>query len=153
MTEQPRRLEHPYGAAAPTRDFIGLAASGVGAGILLGVGLIATMLWLVRTSQIGVVPSEAPDLNSATANILLYGTPTALFVAGVTTYSILRPIGSSYRQGGLAMVAAFASLVVSLVTMPLDRLAGRWGLALFALACGVLTYRLVRRAARQARAA
>jgi hypothetical protein len=45
----------------------------------------------------------------------------------------MAPIASSYRRGGFAMVAAFAALALSLITMPADALFGQRGL----LALGV----------------
>jgi hypothetical protein len=113
-------------------------------GILLGTAFVSAALWLVRTLQAGAAPAPALDLTSWPARVLVSGTLGGLLVAAVTTWTALAPIGSTWRQGGLSMVAAFTTIVVSLLAAPVDALLGRWGLvglAGLAAWAGVRTFR------------
>jgi len=137
---------------ARPRDYVPLAAAGTSAGILTGTAVTALGLWLVRTVQIHDLPAtNEPDLASPAAMILLVGTLAGLFTAGTVTWRLLTPIGSTYRQGGLGLVAAFATIVVvTVLGLPLDLLVGRWGLLALALVAGVAGWRLAGRARRAA---
>ncbi len=153
MTD-PRAPLHPYGPDAPTRDYVGLAFSGILFGVTVGTGLFAGLLWMVRQLQTGMPASETPDFDSAATSLLLYGTVTVPFLAGLTTFLSLRPIGSAYRQGGLGMVAAFGSLLVAfLTTIPAERLAGPAGLLIIVLLAALAGRALLSRMARQRSAA
>ena len=145
---------HPYGPDAPTRDYVGLAFSGILFGVTIGTGLLAGLLWVVRQLQAGMPVSDTPDLDSTAANLLLYGTLAAPFLAGLATFVQLRPIGSAYRQGGLGMVAAFGSMLVAFVTtIPAERLAGPSGLLVIVLIAAIAARALLHRMARQRSAA
>ncbi|MDH5316374.1 MAG: hypothetical protein OEW44_07825, partial [Gemmatimonadota bacterium] len=63
-------------------------------------------------------------------------------------WRVLAPVGSTYRQGGLAMVSAFATLVVSLTAAPVDMAFGRMGLVVLSACCGLLAWLFWRRAER-----
>lgn len=139
----------PYGSDAPTTDYVGLAFAAMGFGVFLGTGLIAVVALVVRMLQAGQPPSASVQPDSGVFDVLVYGTGLALFAAGAATFTILRPIRSPYRQGGLALVATFAALVLSfLLTTPADYLAGRAGLAvvvvLAALGCAGVGRRIGR---------
>jgi hypothetical protein len=127
-------------------DPIGLAAASAGAGMATGLAVISATV-----AAVGLVRSPAagagPDLAAPLA-LLLAGTLGGLLLAGVTTWQLLARIDSAYRRGGLALVSSFATVVLMLVTMPLNQLAGRAGLlGLAALAAG-LGLILARRARR-----
>jgi hypothetical protein len=141
---------NPLGPDAPDRDYVGLAFAGMAAGIMAGTTVVAAALFLVRTLQVGRVPTTTLDLGSAPAAVLLFGTLAGVLAAAVVTWVLLAPIRSTYRQGGLAMVAAFATVVASLLAGPADRLAGRTGLLALAAVSGLIAWRLVRRARRAA---
>ena len=85
--------------------------------------------FLVRTIQASTPSGSRPDLQAPEAIALLGGTFLGLVAAAVTTWNLLRPTRNPWRQGMLGMVAAFATLVVSLVTIPVDMTLGRTGLA------------------------
>ena len=135
MTDDPRgRPEHPLGPDAPTEDHVGLAFRALGFSVLLGTGLAAVVSITVRSLQPAVAPEGGVDIASAPALVLLVGTGLALLAAAVSTWRLLAPIRSPYRQGMLALVSAFGTIVVSLVTIPADQAFGRAGLAVVALA-------------------
>jgi len=115
-------------------DPIGLAAASAGAGMATGLAVISTtvvVVGLVRGPATGPTPEGAP------LALLLAGTMGGLLLAGVVTWHLLARIDSAYRRGGLAMVSSFATVILMLVTMPLNQAAGRAGLlALAAVAAG-----------------
>ncbi len=139
---------NPYGAEAPERDYVPLAFNAMAMAVLLGTAVISLSLWAVRSLQAGAAATAAPDLGSPAAVILLGGTAAGMMAAAVTTWRMLAPVGSTYRQGGLAMVTAFATLVVSLAAAPVDMAVGRWGLLGLAAVCGLLSALFWRRAVR-----
>ncbi len=154
MTDPQAAPLHPYGPDAPTRDYVGLAFSGILFGVTAGTGLLAGLLWVVRQLQARLPAGDAPDLDTAAANLLLYGTVAVPFLAGLATFAALRPIGSAYRQGGLGMVAAFGSMLVAfLTTIPAERLAGPSGLLVLVLVSAIAARALLHRMARQRDAA
>ncbi|HEY8197812.1 MAG TPA: hypothetical protein VIG04_12580 [Gemmatimonadales bacterium] len=56
------------------------------------------------------------------------GTIAGLVLAGLVAWRLLEPIASTYRRGGLAMVAAFATVVLMLICTGVFELFGRAGL-------------------------
>ncbi len=153
MSERPPS-PHPLGAEAPARDYVGLAVRAMASGILAGTALILASLWLVRTLQVGVPAASTPDLDSPAAFTLLLGAVAGVMLAAIVTWTLLSPIRSTYRQGGLAIVAGFATVVlVTVVSFPLDGALGRWGLLGAAVVAGLLARRLATAAGRAADAA
>jgi hypothetical protein len=150
MPPAPVVSPNPLGPDAPDRDYVGLAFAGMAAGIMTGTAVVAMALFLVRTLQAGQVPSTTLDLGSAPATVLLLGTLAGVLAAAGVTWVLLAPIRSTYRQGGLAMVAAFATVVVSLLAAPADRLAGRAGLLTLAAVAAFIAWRFALRARREA---
>lgn len=73
---------------------------------------------------------------------LLGGTLAGILLAGFAAWGLLGPIHSLYRRGGLAMVCAFATVLVMLICIPVNQWFGRNGLvallACFALAAPLL---------------
>ena len=153
MTDPSPHSPHPLGSDAPDKDYVGLAVAWMSSGITSGTAVIAATLWAVRSMMVDAAPSTTPDLNSPAANLLLTGTLAGILLAAVVTWRFLAPVGSTYRQGGLSMVAAFATIVVSLLAMPVDLLIGRWGVLGLATLFALLAWRLARRARRLALAA
>jgi hypothetical protein len=140
----PNPHQHPLGPDAPTEDYVGLAFAGLAVGISTGTGIAALSGFVVRTLQGAAPPATALDLSAPPAMALFLGTLVAIVSAAVVTWRILAPAQSPYRQGTLAMVSAFATIVVSLVTMPVDRALGPFGLlglAAVALALAVFLHR------------
>jgi hypothetical protein len=82
--------------------------------------------------------------------ILLFGTLGGLVLAGVVAWRLLRPLQSTYRRGGLAMVSAFATVVLMQIYRPLDAAFGVPALLAGAVLAGVAAWLLARRARRMA---
>lgn len=129
-------------------DPLGLVFGALGFGLTLGLALQSLVGFVVRTMQQGQMPqpsSEAPDLVSSPALVLLGGTLFASLAAALATWSVLTRLHNPFRQGMLAMVVAFGSLVLALVAMPVDRLVGRPGLLGLALIAGLASLLIHRR--------
>jgi hypothetical protein len=134
-------------------DFVPLAMAGTGFGIILGATVITGALWLLRIIQAATPAADTLDLGSAPAVILFGGTVGGMLAAATGTWRALRPVNSTWRQGGFAMVSAFASLVVSVLAVPADSYLGPWGVLGLVLAGAALAWRLARAVARAAAAA
>jgi hypothetical protein len=133
--------------AAP--EHVGVALRAITAAIFVGGGVTATALYVVRGLQAGSPAPAAPVTTGLVPNLILTGWLGGAALAALCAWLLMRPIQSSYRRGAFAMVAAFAALVLALVTMPADALFGRGGLlsiSLVGLAGGLL---LARRAWRR----
>ena len=138
---------HPLGADAPKEDFVGLAFGSLAFSAALGLGLNSSVTFVVRTLQANAPPDQKIDLGGGPAVFLLAGTLLSCFASALATWRLMAPAKNPYRQGMLAMVSFFASFVISILTIPVDRLGGRGGLAGLALAGFVAVVLLGRRLA------
>ena len=127
-------------------DPLGLAAASAGAGMATGLAVISATVAAVGLIHSPTAGAE-PDLGAPLA-LLLGGTLGGLLLAGLTTWHLLARIDSAYRRGGLALVSSFATVLLMLVTMPLNQLAGRAGLLGLAALATVAALLLARRARR-----
>jgi hypothetical protein len=109
-------------------DDLGLALRALAFGVLLGATVIVITLWVVRTLQIGAPPTATPDPGGREGTILLGGTLLGVVIGGGSTWTLLAPLPSMFRRGGLSMVAGFAAFAVSLLSMPVYAAFGRTGL-------------------------
>jgi len=79
-----------------------------------------------------VLVADALRSRSADQELRFYliaaGTLGGLALAGFVGWRLLEPITSTYRRGGLAMVAAFATVVLMLICAAAFELFGRAGL-------------------------
>jgi len=124
---------------------VGLVLRALGFGAALGVSVQALVTWGVRTLQAGAVAAGPPSLASGPALLLLAGTFGGILGAGAATWTALGPLRNPWRQAMLALIAALGSLVLSLVTLPIDRALGRPGLLGLAALAGVAALRAGRR--------
>jgi hypothetical protein len=126
-------------------DPIGLAAASAGAGMAAGLAVISSTV--VALELVRGPASPTPHFGAPLA-LLLAGTMGGLLLAGVVTWHLLAPVHSAYRRGGLSMVSSFATVILMLVTMPLNQAVGRaglLGLAAVAAGAGLLLARRARR--------
>jgi hypothetical protein len=101
-----------------------------------------------------VLVADALRASQGSANIafrfylIAAGTLTGLGLAGFVGWRLLEPVTSAYRRGGLAMVAAFATVVLMLICTGVFELYGRTGLLalmiISAIASALLAYRTTR---------
>jgi hypothetical protein len=127
-------------------DPLGVVFGGLGLGLTLGLALQSLVAFAVRSVQLAqpVAPGP-PDFATPAALILLGGTLAASLAAAAATWMALAPLQNPYRQGMLALVAAFGALALALVAMPVDRLLGRLGLLGLALFAGATAFFIRRR--------
>jgi len=130
-------------------DRVGLAFLALAISVLVGVGLLAVALWLVTTLLADAPASDTPVVTGAPYYVLVGGTLTGIVVAGVTMWGLLAPVRSTYRRGGLSVVAAFATAAGMLVAMPVNQVLGKPGLLGMVLVCGGGALLLSRRLAHQ----
>lgn len=129
-------------------DFVGLAFGALAFSASMGLALNAAVGFVVRTIQTAEQASQRLDLGTPTAVVLFAGTFLACFASAIATWRLMAPARNTFRQGMLAMVSFFASFVLSVVTMPVDRAFGRAGLGVLCLGALALTLYLGRRIAR-----
>ena len=109
-------------------DFVGLAFGALAFSASLGLALNAAVGFVIRTLQTAEQAAQRLELGAPTAVVLFAGTLLACFAAAIATWRVMAPVRNTFRQGMLAMVSFFASFVLSVATMPVDRAFGRAGL-------------------------
>ena len=98
-----------------------------------------------------VTDISAVDPSAAYVNILLYGIPAGLAMAGVTGWILMRPIDSLFRRGGLAVVGALAGTVLAMMlTFTAHAALGNGALIGLAVLAAIAALRLGGRARRSA---
>jgi hypothetical protein len=115
-----------------SRDLVLVAVRGMAAAVSLGTAVVLFVLWGVRVLVAGAAPSEGPVSSGPALILLLGGTLLALLASAGTAWVCLAPIDSYYRRGGLALVCAFATFVMSVLAAPLHHFFGQGAL----LGCG-----------------
>lgn len=111
-------------------------------------GFLAAVLGCAVTSGLAVITTTAlvadvlrSRYGTANLELRLYwiagGTLAGVLLAGLVSWRLLAPVTSAYRRGGLAMVSAFATVVLMLVCTPIFELFGRNGLLAFLVFCAV----------------
>lgn len=131
--------------AAP--EHVGIAVRAMLFGILAGTGLISLAMWGKRTLEMSGVGAVGAVTGGPIFALVLGGTIGGFLLTIGLAWSLMRPLHSPYRRGGLAIVAGFATVVVMMLTVVIDQLAGRWGLLGFAAACTLGCLLLARRVA------
>jgi len=100
------------------------ALGGLAAGAATGAAVITAGLLILRTIQHGRV-TETQDAGFT----LLAAALAAIIAAAVTGWSLSGGIEETWRRGVVATLSVFGTVMLSLVAVPADLLAGRGGLA------------------------
>ncbi len=133
--------------AAP--GHVGVAFRAMSFGVCFGLGVTAAVLWVVRTVQLSTPTPVDAKPSELVVNLLLLAWLGGAALASVASFSLMQPLTSLYRRGGLSMVAGFATMVVSFVTQPVDAALGRGGLlgltGLTTLLCLLVARSIIRR--------
>jgi hypothetical protein len=118
--------------------------------IVLGSAMSAGLL--VISGTVFLVDALRQGDHSGTLDLSFYllagGTLAGILGAAGVAWSLLAPVGSVYRRGGLSIVSAFATVLLMLVCIPVHQVLGRSGLLLLLAASGLLAVVLSRRARR-----
>jgi hypothetical protein len=116
----------PLPPDAPTKDRIHTAVLAMACGTCAGVTWFG-ILTLIQTRLLRGSTARAItqiDPHSFDANFMAYGIPMGLAFGAIVAWSMMFAIPSSYRRGGLSLVAAFAGTVVGLVLTYVGRALG-----------------------------
>jgi hypothetical protein len=122
-------------------------------GLLLAVfaGAVSAGLTVI-TGTVLLADALRPRDAAGNLDLRLYlifgGTLSGILLAAFAAWWMLGSIVSTYRRGGLAMVCAFATVVVMLICVPINQYFGRTGLIVLLGSCGVLAILLARQTAR-----
>jgi hypothetical protein len=129
-------------------DPVSLVPAALGAGLSAGLALVGATV--AATAALRPPPGTTEPALGAPLYILLLGTLGGLLLAGVVAWRLLRPLQSTYRRGGLAMVSAFATVILMQIYRPLDAAFGVPALLGGAVLAAGLACLLARRARRMA---
>jgi hypothetical protein len=152
LTDSRPASPNPLGLDAPTEDRVPLAMAAVGTAAAVAVSWfsLVTFATVMLRDQTATEIAKV-DPSAAYVNILLYGTPLGLALAGVTGWLLMRPIDSLFRRGGLAMVGALAGTVLAMMlTYTAHAALGSGALIGLAVLAAVVALRLGIRARRSA---
>ncbi len=152
MTQTPPVSPNPLGLDAPTEDRVPLAIAAVGTAAAVAVSWFSLVTFATAMLRDQAVTDiSAVDPSAAYVNILLYGIPAGLAMAGVTGWILMRPIDSLFRRGGLAVVGALAGTVLAMMlTFTAHAALGNGALIGLAVLAAVAALRLGGRARRSA---
>ena len=137
-----------------TEDQIGLAVRAVGAAFFTAIGWLGFLTWGTLTvgGPDAAVAAEQIDPGAAHVNLLLYGLSACLAVTGAVAWRLLRPVGSTFRRGGLTMVGVLGGVSLGMLATFLAReLGGATALLATGVVGIVLAVLLARAALRAAR--
>ncbi|HEU4830066.1 MAG TPA: hypothetical protein VFT04_12810, partial [Gemmatimonadales bacterium] len=118
----------------PSVDLVRVAARGLAAGVLAGIGAAAVVLAIVRFLLRNAAPSDMPDTGAAFF-VLVFGTLGAMGLGGAVAWRGLAPVRSPYRRGIFSLIAGFATFVGALLATPVHYFLGTPGLLALAGAC------------------
>ena len=128
--------------AAPQQ--VGPALRAVVAATLLGAGIIAIALWAGRTVQMDAPAVAGAPPPTVVFIIVVGGTLGGLAAATAVAWTLLAPLASAYRRGGLSMVAGFATALAMLPAVFAEQVGGRWGLLGYGAIAVLLAFLLAR---------
>jgi hypothetical protein len=128
----------------PSVDLVRVAARGLLAGILAGIGTAALVLAAVRFLLRNAAPSDVPDTGAAFL-LLVAGTLFAMSIGGGVAWRGLAPVASPFRRGVFSMIAAFATFVGALLATPVHYFLGIAGLLALSALCLAAAFALSRR--------
>ena len=103
---------------------LGFLAAALGSSVCAGLVVVTATVLLVETLRSG----EYPDSLDLRLYLLFGGTLAGILIAAYAAWRLLRPISSHYRRGGLAIVSAFATVLLMLICIPVNQLFGPVGL-------------------------
>ncbi len=123
------------------------------------LGFLATALLCAISTGLTVITATvlvADELRSRYGSVnleprlywIFAGTLAGILLAGLVAWRLLEPVTSTYRRGGLAMVSAFATVVLMLICTRIFELFGRGGLLTFLGLCAATSVLLAYRAQR-----
>jgi hypothetical protein len=131
-------------------DPLALAATALGAGLSAGLALVGVTV--AALDALRPPPGAQDTAAGGSLYLLAAGTLGGLVLAGMVTWSLLSPLESTSRRGGLALVSAFATVLVMQVYPLLHSALGTPALVATAGLAAGAAWLLARRARRMAAA-
>ena len=126
------------------RGPVGFLATVATCAMSTGLTVVTATVLLVDALRGGAYPENL----TLRLYLLFGGTVTGILFAAGAAWRLLRPIASTYRRGGLAIVSGFATVVLMLVCIPINQLFGRTGLLILLGLSGTAALLFARRANR-----
>ena len=135
-----------------TEDQIGLAVRAVGSAFCTAIAWLGFLTWGTLTvgGPDAAVAAEQIDPGAPHVNLLLYGLSACLVVTGAIARRLLRPVGSTFRRGGLTMVGVLGGVSLGMLATFLARELGGATALLATGVVGALLALLLARAALKA---
>lgn len=101
---------------APTEDRIGTAVLAMEGGAAAGVAWFAMLTYIQTHLVAGSTATRIEDVDrqSFDVNFMAFGLVVGIAFAGCVAWALMGSIPSSYRRGGLSMVAAFVATVLGM---------------------------------------
>ena len=104
----------PLPPDAPTEDRIGTAVLAMEGGVAAGVAWFAVLSYAQTFLVANVTATKVEELDphSFDVNFMAFGLVMGIAFAGCVAWALMGSIPSSYRRGGLSMVAALVGTVL-----------------------------------------
>ncbi len=132
---------------SPGGATIGFLAAALSGAIAIGLVVVTATVLLADLLKEGT-----PQDNLTLRLYLLFGgTVGGIAVAAGSAWHLLQPIPSLYRRGGLAIVSAFATVILMLICIPIHQVFGQAGLLVTMGLSGIAAALLAVRSRRLAR--
>ena len=128
--------------AAPQQ--VGPALRAVITATLLGAGVITLALWAGRTLQSATPAVAGTPPPTSVFVVVVGGTLGGFAAAAGVAWTLLAPLVSAYRRGGLSMVAGFATVLAMLPAVFAEQVGGRSGLLVYGVVALLLALLLSR---------
>ena len=126
------------------RGPLGFVAMVLASAISVGLLVISGTVFVVDALRHG----DRPGNLDLAFYLLVGGTLSGILGAAFVAWTLLAPVGSVYRRGGLSIVSAFATVLLMLICIPVNQLFGRSGLLLLLAGSAILAIILPRQARR-----
>lgn len=139
----------PLPPDAPTEDRIGTALLSMASAAAAGIVWFSALTLIVTRLRVGSTAQtiDQIDPHALYVNIAAYGTMLGLGFIGISAWTLLAPIPSTYRRGALSMVTALGGWCVAMgATYLAHVLAGRGALIGLAIVSTLVALFLGRRA-------
>ena len=111
----------PVPSDAPTEDRIGTAVLAMEAGAAAAIAWFAALTFIQTRLLVDSTVTTVAEIDprSFDVNFMVYGSVLGIAFAGFTTWLLMASVPSSYRRGGLSMVAALGGTVLgAMLTVP-----------------------------------
>jgi len=126
---------------------LGFIAAALAGAVALGLVVVTATVLLADLLRSGTYQ----DNLTLRLYLLFGGTLGGILTAAGAAWRLLQPIPSLYRRGGLAIVSAFATVLLMLICIPIHQMFGQAGLLVTMGLSGIAAVLLALRTRRSAR--